>query len=757
MTSKFTKQQKQYIFNDKIEDTRLIACAGSGKTRCIISRIDFLINCEKIKCDKILMLTFSRFTRDDFLNKINKYKITSINEKYVKTIDSFAKNLIDENNEIDVSLLSYKFMQYLENTSAGDIQKNNKLSSISHIFIDEAQDLNETQYKILKLLKEKNETYIHMIGDPNQNIYQFRHSSDKYLTEFNAHTFYLTKNFRSYDPIIDFCKYLRPVDDLDVIGVLGQSDCKPTIIFHEDDAGLEAHIMNFLQNAKKLKINFKDIAILSPTRGRMKGYGNSHGLCLISNLLYKNKIKFKQFYEEATDEINNNIRYKPENNTINILTYMGSKGLEWRYVLLIDANICLINKRHFSDIKHENDRYLLYTACSRAIENVIIFSKYKCNDGNMNFQLNPWFSKIPKKCYDLDKRYIKYFKFPQIRPHDMGGNEKRITKIIDKFDEKILDELSQIFQYGSQNKITVKTTTKIFEKDFSTIIKSSIFLGKYAENLFFAYYRIANNLEKRKYVDIENIIDSKHIVMDIPIPVSEWYYINRDHLSWELFDIEKHVLDRIIVECVEKKFSRSIKLSEHTIVNDGYFKSFILSIADEIRKNYVEYLEEDKKTKILRKCLFNITVIIYALETQHYFHAISKGEKFKYILKDYKDFFDNLEKFAFNTKINISENNVLLSKWGLVGEADIIEDIKNKKIIWEIKCVSDISLKHIIQVAMYNIMYYDLDKVDISTTIEANFINFLKGDIINIKIPMTLEKINRIKEIFATTAKSSNA
>ena len=182
-----------------------------------------------------------------------------------------------------------------------------------------------------------------------------------------------------------------------------------------------------------------------------------------------------------------------------------------------------------------------------------------------------------------------------------------------------------------------------------------------------------------------------------------------------------------------------------------------MSISDEIRKNYVEYLEEDKKTKILRKCLFNITVIIYALETQHYFHAISKGEKFKYILKDYKDFFDNLEKFAFNTKINISENNVLLSKWGLVGEADIIEDIKNKKIIWEIKCVSDISLKHIIQVAMYNIMYYDLDKVDISTTIEANFINFLKGDIINIKIPMTLEKINRIKEIFATTAKSSNA
>ena len=32
-------------------------------------------------------------------------------------------------------------------------------------------------------------------------------------------------------------------------------------------------------------------AILSPTRGRMRGYGNSHGLCLISNILYKAGIK----------------------------------------------------------------------------------------------------------------------------------------------------------------------------------------------------------------------------------------------------------------------------------------------------------------------------------------------------------------------------------------------------------------------------------------------------------------------------------
>ena len=108
----FTNEQLVYINNNKLEDTKLNACAGSGKTRCIIFRMNYLIQNNKFKQNEILMLTFSRFTRDDFINKLNKYKINSINESNVKTIDSFAKSLLD-NDDIDVSLLSYKFMKYL--------------------------------------------------------------------------------------------------------------------------------------------------------------------------------------------------------------------------------------------------------------------------------------------------------------------------------------------------------------------------------------------------------------------------------------------------------------------------------------------------------------------------------------------------------------------------------------------------------------------------------------------------------------------
>lgn len=741
----FTQEQNNYITNNNLNNTKLNACAGSGKTRCIIFRINHLIKNKKIKQNEVLMLTFSRFTRDDFLNKIKKYKVTTILEQQVKTIDSFAKNIIDVNNEIDVSLLSYRFLKYLEDTESDVIKKNKKLANIKIIFVDEAQDLNETQYKILMLLHKKNNTIINLIGDPNQNIYQFRNSNDKYLNEFDGEPFNLTKNFRSHDHIINFSKYLRPNPNLDIVGTLGKSktNCKPTIIFHEHDNELEVHIINILNSAIQSGIEFHDIAIMAPTRGRMKSYGKSHGLCFVSNLLYKNNIKFKQFYEETTDDFTGGIKYKPEKNHINLLTYMGSKGLEWKFVILIDADICLINKRHFTNEKHNHDQYLLYVACSRAIDNVIIFAKYKSQDGTLSFQLNPWFSKIPKIHYTLDTRFEKYFNFPQIKPHEIKEKEKKIIKIIDKLDEKTLDELSQMCKFGHGSNPINKIIKRIYPTDYSEQIDSNIFLGKFIENLFFIYYREHKGFPKKKYIDIENIINSTHIITNVPIKVSEWFYLNRNQLSWENFDRDKQVLDKVIVDTVESKFSRSRKLEEHTIVNDSYFKSFILSMSDKIKKNYEIYNKTQNKKK-LRQCLFNILIVNYSLETQHYFHALSNGKKFLKILS-YKSFFNDIENFAVNTKMVFIDNNIVISRWGLVGEIDLIEKKKNENIIWEIKCVSDITLKHILQIMMYNIMYNNYEN---ECTININIINFLKGETFTVNILLLQDNINRIKEIF---------
>src|SRR5271154_5340138 len=101
----YTDEQLKYINYNKKNHTKLLACAGSGKTRCIIARMNKLIETKKYEADSILMLTFSRFTRDDFMNKIKTYGGTCINIDSVKTIDKFAKQIIDPEGTVDVSLL----------------------------------------------------------------------------------------------------------------------------------------------------------------------------------------------------------------------------------------------------------------------------------------------------------------------------------------------------------------------------------------------------------------------------------------------------------------------------------------------------------------------------------------------------------------------------------------------------------------------------------------------------------------------------
>jgi superfamily I DNA/RNA helicase len=92
MKDNYTSEQKKYIKYKEKCNTKLLACAGSGKTRCIIARMDQLIKKHIYSCENIMMLTFTRFTKDDFISKIESYGAKHININCIKTIDSFAKS-----------------------------------------------------------------------------------------------------------------------------------------------------------------------------------------------------------------------------------------------------------------------------------------------------------------------------------------------------------------------------------------------------------------------------------------------------------------------------------------------------------------------------------------------------------------------------------------------------------------------------------------------------------------------------------------
>ena len=89
-------------------------------------------------------------------------------------------------------------------------QDKNILSDIrkkySHIFIDEYQDLNFGQYELTRLLSDGNNIFV--IGDPDQSIYGFRGSDNKYFRRFEkdfpgCEKIIFSKNYGSAQPILD--------------------------------------------------------------------------------------------------------------------------------------------------------------------------------------------------------------------------------------------------------------------------------------------------------------------------------------------------------------------------------------------------------------------------------------------------------------------------------------------------------------------------------------------------------------------------
>jgi len=88
------------------------------------------------------------------------------------------------------------------------------------ICIDEAQDLNNAQYKLILALTNDEHKNIMMVGDPKQSIFHFTGSSSSYMSEnfiedFSPTKFILNENYRSSKKVLESAnKILANVKDI---------------------------------------------------------------------------------------------------------------------------------------------------------------------------------------------------------------------------------------------------------------------------------------------------------------------------------------------------------------------------------------------------------------------------------------------------------------------------------------------------------------------------------------------------------------
>ena len=162
-----------------------------------------------------------------------------------------------------------------------------------YIFIDEAQDLNEAQYKVITALC-KDFQNIMMVGDPAQSIYGFNGSNSEFMTndfkrDFKPEEFKLVENFRSTRKIIDAAKKIQTnVDSSAVYPLEGE------LLIHKFKNETEEALWIFKQIEKLVTegnewvesdVRYENIAIIARNR---------YVLSKVQEVLLQNKIPVNQ-------------------------------------------------------------------------------------------------------------------------------------------------------------------------------------------------------------------------------------------------------------------------------------------------------------------------------------------------------------------------------------------------------------------------------------------------------------------------------
>jgi ATP-dependent DNA helicase RecQ len=194
------------IINDSKSNHIVVAAGpGSGKTRVLVHKLASLLLMEDVKHEQLLMLTFSRAAATEFKKRLLKLIGNAANFVEIKTFHSYCFDLLGKIGNLE------KSDDILKETIEKIRNKEVEVSRITKtvLVIDEAQDMNEDEFNLINVLMEQNEEMrVIAVGDDDQNIFEFRGASSRYLEQFikvnNAKKHELIVNYRSKSNLVLF-------------------------------------------------------------------------------------------------------------------------------------------------------------------------------------------------------------------------------------------------------------------------------------------------------------------------------------------------------------------------------------------------------------------------------------------------------------------------------------------------------------------------------------------------------------------------
>ena len=337
---------------------RVIAGAGSGKTRALSHRFAYLVNELGILPGNILCVTFTNKSANEMRQRI--HSLTGDNDTgYINTFHGFCVSVLQEdshavqypksflvldNSDIDAMLkIIYEergltlrnmtfskardmiemrklvkepeyyldmikmsvdtlYEKYMESTEASDMifygylyqakkcfgldyndlikftlyifDENTDIKRkwqkrLEYIMIDEFQDIDALQYKLMSVLCDYHKN-LFIVGDPDQTIYTWRGANVRYLLDFNKEypqtkTIMMMQNYRSTPEILNVANSLIDKNRVrmkkDLLPMLAHG--KKVVCHHAPNSEAEAKwIVERMQGLHEEGIPYRDITIL---------------------------------------------------------------------------------------------------------------------------------------------------------------------------------------------------------------------------------------------------------------------------------------------------------------------------------------------------------------------------------------------------------------------------------------------------------------------------------------------------------------
>lgn len=653
-------EEQQQIIDYMIEGKNVIvdACAGSGKSTTILSLA------KQISNKKILQITYNSALRKEIRDKVGEYGLRNI---IIHTYHSLSVNYysLTAHNDMEMRRIIFENLPVLKEIVLYDI-----------LVIDEAQDMSLLYYRLIKkfIVDAGFSFQIMILGDYKQGLYDFKGADIRYLTFakqiWENYPLLCSQEFQECRLKISY-RITNQMASFINNAMLGENrlyaskDGSPVKYIRYDKRSTYNIIMSTIENIISKGDKPGDIFILAASV-KMKNYMIRH----IENILVEKGIPC-HIPTMDTERDND----KVIENKLVFSTFHTAKGRQRKYVFLLGFD------QLYMDIYGKNwDPKLcpntLYVGATRATHELYLFEKNdKPADRPLDFiSLNMTHIEMRSKPYIEFKGNAQTNFFENPIPYDKERSLKHYitpTELVQFIKESVLIEISPILQKifvcdESKNEKDIENQNSLI--DIPSIIKTKMGFYEDISNLngialpalFFDY--ISSQYGEEKYILYDLIKEGIAQFKE-----GEHMYLKKvfENLNPECDTINDYLYMSNVYYAVQEKVYfklKQIHIEEYTWLSSKVLAQCKERISDILEEECLYDKPEIEKTIISDKDEYEIIRLNEVLQNHLGKESLLEGHTFYFI-----------------------------------GRVDLL----TYKTLWEIKCTSEITPEHLIQVVVY--------------------------------------------------------